>query len=322
MKGLAKDRGPAVPLGAKRVDSIVQALADGRPVSPALIAEAKRQLLSELRSTSGTKQAEAGEQLSKLYRNLKTRKDQSQLAGELLVSGPAGARVLEREINDRHPLSKFKKLAGLPLSEQLLAVTDILAGLLGSSRPNPQSKDPLPDPDQRETAIRQKEEEEKKRALLGDGPPDIDWEGLVKDSSQPASVRSKAVEHLSGEDAVNVLIELLLKPRADADLEFGVQALRTLSRTGAASAIRRELEILSTSGHRDLAEYLNDVLGSTSHLYHRAGPASANPIPDTWLRQAIRQGDQPGILQAGLGREMLAIPLIMSYWADLSPDWN
>ena len=323
MEGLPKDHGPASMVRVTQVDSLVQALAEGRPVSPGAVAEVKRQLLADLRSGSSIKQTDASNQISKLYRNLTSRKEQSQLVGELLVSGSAGTRLLEKELADRSPLSTFKKLAGLPLGEQLKAIAEIIAGLVGSSRPQPEPNLPSPDVDQRETAIRQKEEE-KKRDLAGDGPPltHKDLEDLIKDPAQPVSARFTAVEHLR-DGAVNALIEVLLSPKADVDREFAVQALLSLSRTEAADTVQRELDILSTSGHRDVAEYLHEVIGALSHGSHpQTTPERLALISDKWLQQSVKQGDKVGMLQAGLGREAIAIPMMMAYWADLSRDWK
>lgn len=323
MEGKPKDTAPGAMMGAiGKAGAIIQALAEGKAVSPDAIATAKQQLLAELHSSSRPKQAEAGDKLGILYRNTKSRQDRWELAGDLLAAGTAGVPVLEREINDHEPLAFLKRIAHMPVGKQLEAVAEFLATFLtptGRSEKTPGQSGTEP-VDWRETAIRQRERKDEDDH--GDGPPNL--ESIIRDSSQPEEDRLNAAKQM-GSLAVIPVMDVLCAPQSDADREFAVQALLALSRTEASAAIQRELQVMAASGHRDMAERIQGAMQSvssakTAHPTMRPGSGHSSPIPDRWLRRAVDRGDTVGILQAGLGRETLAIRLALRHCAELQAE--
>lgn len=323
MEGKPTDTAPGALMGATgKAEAVIKALAEGKAVSHDAIATAKQQLLAELQSSSQLKQAEAGDKLGVLYRNTRSRQDRWELAGDLVAAGTAGLPVLEREIKDHEPLAFLKRIAHMPVGKQLEAVAEFLATFLtptGRPEKSPgQSGTPLVD--WRETAIRQRERKDDDDH--GDGPPDL--ESIIRDSSQPEEDRLNAAKQM-GSLAVIPVMDVLRTPHSDADREFAMQALLALSRTEASAAIQRELKVMAVSGHRDMAEHIQGAMQSvssakTAHPRMRPGPGQSSPIPDRWLRRAVDRGDTVGILQAGLGRETLAIRLVLRHCAELQAD--
>lgn len=312
-------------------DVVINDLVQGKPVAREAVDEAKETLIEQLWSNKASTAGQARHGLSVLYANAANASDKGELIGELIAAGIPAKQTLNDILNfdtanglDRGEIDSIINSLNEPVKDRFASVVSLYVNSLepsGTGNGGSQDGDgpggrfpvrsaPLPQiPEPKGNSV-----EGRRETPDGDGP--IPDEASITNSDLSMETRLDNALKI-GSDAVPILIKLLQNPNR-AEQEFAYVTLYHLGQTDGAGTdvYHRAHRLEGDLEYKDIASQIRRSVkgagGADDQDFHSRDRAKRANVPDRWMQSAFASGDAPSILRAAAGREILAIPMLVS----------